>query len=284
MINFRNVRWKNFLSTGNSFTEIQLDQNNTSLIVGENGAGKSTILDALCFGLFGKPFRVISKSQLVNTINDREAVVEVEFNIGTKEWKIIRGIKPNTFEIYCDDILINQDANSRDYQKYLEQNILRLNYRSFTQVVILGSSTFIPFMQLKAAHRREVVEEILDIKIFSIMAMLMKQKIKDISDEIKELDYQFELAVEKIAMQQNYIDDMKANKDKIIKDKLDAFDNNQQVLNERTDEVSELETQSNELKEEIKDVDSVNRKLKKLNNVRATLIEKHKQLTKDVDF
>ena len=284
MINFRNVRWKNFLSTGNSFTEIQLDQNNTSLIVGENGAGKSTILDALCFGLFGKPFRVISKSQLVNTINDREAVVEVEFNIGTKEWKIIRGIKPNTFEIYCDDILINQDANSRDYQKYLEQNILRLNYRSFTQVVILGSSTFIPFMQLKAAHRREVVEEILDIKIFSIMAMLMKQKIKDISDEIKELDYQFELAVEKIAMQQNYIDDMKANKDKIIKDKLDAFDNNQQVLNERTDEVSELETQSNELKEEIKDVDSVNRKLKKLNNVRATLIEKHKQLTKDIDF
>ena len=284
MINFRSVRWKNFLSTGNTFTEIQLNKNNTSLIVGENGAGKSTILDALCFGLFGKPFRVISKSQLINTINDREAVVEVEFQIGTKEWKIVRGIKPNVFEIYCDDILVNQDANSRDYQKYLEQTVLRLNYRSFTQVVILGSSTFIPFMQLKAAHRREVVEEILDIKIFSIMAMLMKQKIKEISDEIKELDYQFELAVEKISMQQNYIDDMKANKDKIIKDKMDAFDNNQQVLNERTDEVGELETQSDELKEEIKDVDNVNRKLKKLNNLRATLIEKHKQLTKDVEF
>ena len=212
MINFKTVRWKNFLSTGNQFTEIPLDKNATTLIVGENGAGKSTILDALCFSLFGKPFRVISKSQLVNSINDRETVVEVEFSIGTKEWKIVRGIRPNTFEIYCDNILINQDANSRDYQKFLEQNVLRLNYRSFTQVVILGSSTFVPFMQLKASHRREVVEEILDIKIFSIMGMLLKQKIKDIADEIKELDYQFELAVEKIAMQQNYFDDMKANK------------------------------------------------------------------------
>ena len=167
MIHFEKIRWKNFLSTGNNFTEIHLDRQSTTLIVGENGAGKSTILDALCFSLFGKPFRVISKSQLVNTINDRETVVEVEFNIGTKEWKIVRGIKPNKFEIWCDGIMINQEANARDYQKYLEQTVLRLNFRSFTQVVILGSSTFIPFMQLKAVHRREVVEEILDIKIFS---------------------------------------------------------------------------------------------------------------------
>ena len=166
MINFKYVRWKNFLSTGNNFTEIQLDKNPTTLIIGENGAGKSTILDALCFGLFGKPFRNISKMQMVNSINNSSTVVEVEFKIGTVEYKVIRSIKPNKFEIYQNNILINQDANARDYQKILEQQILKLNYRSFTQVVILGSSTFVPFMQLKARHRREVVEEILDIQIF----------------------------------------------------------------------------------------------------------------------
>ena len=284
MINFNCVRWKNFLSTGNTFTEIPLDKNATTLIVGENGAGKSTILDALCFSLFGKPFRVISKSQLVNSINDRETVVEVEFSIGTKEWKIIRGIRPNIFEIYCDNILVNQDANSRDYQKFLEQNVLRLNYRSFTQVVILGSSTFVPFMQLKASHRREVVEEILDIKIFSIMGMLLKQKIKDLTDEIKELDYQFELAVEKISMQQNYIDDMKANKEQIILEKQMTHKNNKSVLDERTEEFDFIGEENIDLMKQTDDHDTVKGKLQKFNNLRATLIEKHKQLTKDAEF
>jgi DNA repair exonuclease SbcCD ATPase subunit len=284
MINFNCVRWKNFLSTGNTFTEIPLDKNATTLIVGENGAGKSTILDALCFSLFGKPFRVISKSQLVNSINDRETVVEVEFSIGTKEWKIIRGIRPNIFEIYCDSILVNQDANSRDYQKFLEQNVLRLNYRSFTQVVILGSSTFVPFMQLKASHRREVVEEILDIKIFSIMGMLLKQKIKDLTDEIKELDYQFELAVEKISMQQNYIDDMKANKEQIILEKQMTYKNNKSVLDERTEEFDFIGEENIDLMKQTDDHDTIKGKLQKFNNLRATLIEKHKQLTKDAEF
>ena len=174
MIIFKYVRWKNFLSTGNSFIEIQLDRNPTTLIVGENGAGKSTVLDALCFGLFGKPFRTISKKQLLNSINDSNCVVEIDFKIGTKSFKVIRGIKPNIFEIYINGKMYNQDANARDYQKYLEQQILKLNYRSFTQVVILGSSTFVPFMQLRARHRREVVEEILDIQIFSLMNMLLK--------------------------------------------------------------------------------------------------------------
>ena len=162
MIHFNYVRWKNFLSTGNNFTEIQLDKNSTTLIIGENGAGKSTILDAICFGLFGKPFRNINKGQLLNSVNASNCLVEVEFKVGGKDIKVIRGIKPNTFEIYINGKMYNQDANVRDYQKYLEQQILKLNYRSFTQVVILGSSTFVPFMQLRARHRREVVEELLD--------------------------------------------------------------------------------------------------------------------------
>ena len=183
MIHFETVRWKNFLSTGNNFTEIQLDRNSTTLIIGENGAGKSTILDALCFGLFGKPFRNINKPQLLNSVNGSAALVEVEFRVGTKKVLIRRGIKPNIFEIYVNGKLYNQDANSRDYQKYLEQQILKLNYRSFTQVVILGSSTFSPFMQLKSKQRREVVEEILDIQIFSLMNMILKTQLKTVVDD-----------------------------------------------------------------------------------------------------
>ena len=169
MINFKKVRWKNFLSTGNTFTEIDLTKNSTTLIIGENGSGKSTILDALCFGLFGKPFRTINKSQLINSINTSGLVVEVDFRIGSRNYKVVRGIKPNVFEIYNNGNPMNQEASVRDYQKILEQQILKLNYRSFTQVVILGSSTFIPFKQLKARHRREVVQEILDIQIFSLI-------------------------------------------------------------------------------------------------------------------
>ena len=216
MITFKYVRWKNFLSTGNNFTEIQLDRSPSTLIIGDNGAGKSTILDALCFGLFGKPFRPISKTQLLNSINQRDCVVEVEFMTQNKSVKVVRSIKPNKFEVYVDDVMINQDASARDYQKHLEQQVLKLNYKSFTQVVILGSSTFVPFMQLSAKARREVVEDILDIRIFSLMNMILKGRLKDLSSDINDNRYQLDLYKEKISLQQKYIKDLEGNKDTLI--------------------------------------------------------------------
>tara|TARA_Y100000361_G_scaffold127289_1_gene121630 strand:+ start:1265 stop:2974 length:1710 start_codon:yes stop_codon:yes gene_type:complete len=284
MINFKYVRWKNFLSTGNNFTEIQLDKQPTTLIIGENGAGKSTILDALCFGLFGKPFRNISKMQMVNSINNSSTVVEVEFKIGTVEYKILRSIKPNKFEIYQNNILINQDANARDYQKILEQQILKLNYRSFTQVVILGSSTFVPFMQLKARHRREVVEEILDIQIFSTMNLILKQRIKIILDDIRENDYQYQLASEKISFQENHIADLKDNKEKIIKQKQNLIEENKKEISIRLLSKKDIETQNENFLSAIEDKSKVETKSGKLKDIQSTLVEKHKTHTSMINF
>ena len=284
MIHFETVRWKNFLSTGNNFTEIQLDRNSTTLIIGENGAGKSTILDALCFSLFGKPFRSINKPQLLNSINDSAAVVEVEFRIGTKKVKVIRGIKPNVFEIHVNGKLYNQDANSRDYQKYLEQQILKLNYRSFTQVVILGSSTFVPFMQLKARHRREVVEEILDIQIFSLMKMLLKHKLKNISDDIRDIDYQVELTTEKVGLQEKYIDDVKKNKDKLIEEKNNLIAGNEEEIFSRKAIIKKLQQENDNLLSQISDNDKVKNSYNKLRDIKSTLVEKHKAHARVVRF
>jgi DNA repair exonuclease SbcCD ATPase subunit len=188
MIEFKSVQWKNFLSTGNSPNKVLLNKSPTTLIIGKNGEGKSTILDALCFSLFGKPFRNINKGQLVNSINGKNCLVEIELSIGTKDYKIIRGIKPNIFEIWCDGDLLNQDAASRDYQKVLEQQILKLNYKTFTQVVILGSASFVPFMQLPTTQRREVIEDILDIRIFSTMNQLLKEKAQETKDAIFKIE------------------------------------------------------------------------------------------------
>ena len=278
------MKWKNFLSTGNTFIEIHLDKNPTTLIIGENGAGKSTILDAMCFVLFGKPFRIINKAQLVNSVNNRETIVEIEFKVRTRDYKVIRGIRPNKFEIYCNGEMVNQDANSRDYQKYLEQNILKLNYRSFTQVVILGNSTFIPFMQLRAKHRREVVEEILDIKIFSLMNMILKNKIKDLTDSLRDINYQYELTFEKIGLQENYIDDLKKNKNKIIKDKTTLLAGNQEEIFNKTKQKGEIKTENESLLNDIDDKVKTEDKLQKLNNIRSTLVEKHKQHSGMIGF
>ena len=284
MIHFETVRWKNFLSTGNNFTEIQLDRNSTTLIIGENGAGKSTILDALCFGLFGKPFRNINKPQLLNSVNGSAALVEVEFRVGTKKVKVVRGIKPNIFEIHVNGKLYNQDANSRDYQKYLEQQILKLNYRSFTQVVILGSSTFIPFMQLKSKQRREVVEEILDIQIFSLMNMILKTKLKTIVDDMHEVDYQYNLTKEKITLQEKYIDEMFMHREKLIQDKTSLIGGNEEEVFKKNLDIK-LHTEKNiELLNQITDNDSVNTKHSKLKDIQSQLKEKHRAHTKLVGF
>jgi len=284
LINFKYVRWKNFLSTGNQPTEIQLDKNPTTLIIGENGAGKSTVLDALCFGLFGKPFRTISKNQLVNSINNGSTVVEIEFTIGSVEYKVVRCIKPNKFEIYQNGKMMNQEANVRDYQKILEQNILKLNYGSFTQVVILGSSTFIPFMQLKARHRREVVEEILDIKIFSTMNLILKGKLKTVLEDIRDIDYQYDLSSEKIGLQENLIADLQQNKDKIVKQKQETVDLNKKEVSNRVEEKDKLEKQNEILLSSISDKDKIENKHSKLKEFRATLNEKHKSHTSMINF
>ena len=284
MINFKCVRWKNFLSTGNQFIEIQLDRNPTTLIIGENGAGKSTILDALCFGLFGKPFRTISKNQLVNSVNNGSTVVEVEFTIGTVEYKVIRCIKPNKFEIYQNGKLMSLEANVRDYQKILEQQILKLNYRSFTQVVILGSSTFVPFMQLSARHRREVVEEILDIQIFSVMNILLKQKLKGIVDELREVDYEYNLISEKISLQENYIDDIQKNKDDIIKEKESSFRVNKYHIREKTEEIVSLESDSKLLADDLIGEEQNKEKRSKLKDISVTLNDKFDRNRKMIFF
>ena len=277
MVTFTTVRWKNFLSTGNAFTEIQLDQNPSTLIIGENGAGKSTILDALCFVLFNKPFRQISKSQLLNSINQREAVVEIEFTTQNKKVKIIRGIKPNIFEIYVDDVMINQNANAKDYQKHLEQQILKFNYRSFTQVVILGSSTFVPFMQLNSKARREVVEDILDIKIFSLMNLVLKTKVKEVNTNLTDSNYATDLTKSKIEIQEKYIEDTKNNRKNLLSEKTNIVDaNNDDIqFNKRKEE--DLQEKNQTLLESISGEDDTIKKRDKLKGYQFTLKDKHRR-------
>jgi len=284
VITFKYVRWKNFLSTGNQFTEIQLDRSPTTLIIGENGAGKSTILDALCFGLFNKPFRNISKSQLVNSVNGSASVVEVEFIVGGKKVKVLRGIKPNKFEVYVNDKMINQDANARDYQKHLEQQIMGLNYRSFTQVVILGSSTFVPFMQLSTKARREVVEDILDIKVFSLMNFLLKNKNKELNEEIRNVEYQYDLSKEKIAMQEKFIAEVVNNKSAIIDENKQKINDNNSTISTRNENIKKLETEKEALSYDAEEHAKIEQKLKKLSKAEAALENRKAEHDRQIEF
>ena len=248
MIVFKSVCWKNFLSTGNSPNKILLDKSPTTLIIGKNGEGKSTILDALCFALFGKPFRNINKGQLVNSINGKGCVVEIEFTINGKEYRVLRGIKPNIFEIYVNDDLMNQDAAARDYQKVLEQQILKLNYKTFTQVVILGSASFVPFMQLSTAMRREVIEDILDIRIFSTMNQLLKEKANDTKAEISRIETEITTAKTKVDGQSLLIKTLTDAKSDSIKSLLSKIENNNQQILSCEGAVASLVTEITTLK------------------------------------
>ena len=240
MIQFKSCRWKNFLSTGNDYININLEKSPTTLIVGQNGSGKSTLLDALSFCLFGKPHRDINKNQLINSVNGKKTIVEVEFEIGSKLFKIVRGIKPNKFEIYKDGKIINQASNARDYQKFLEQNILKLNHKSFHQIVVLGSSSFIPFMQLPAWSRREVIEDLLDIGIFSKMNQLLRERNANIKDQLVDLGHRLELTKTKMASQEKYIKDLQGiNKDQ-INQKRDSIRTHKQEINTLFDESKKL--------------------------------------------
>jgi DNA repair exonuclease SbcCD ATPase subunit len=284
MIIFEKIRWKNFLSTGQQFTEVDLQESPTTLIVGNNGAGKSTILDALCFVLFNKPFRKINKPQLLNSVNERELVVEVEFHIGSVDYKIVRGLKPALFEIYRNNELVDQNAANKDYQKHLEQSILKLNFKSFTQVVILGSSTFVPFMQLPAAHRREVIEDLLDIQIFSQMNSLLKERLKDVKDEQRQCEYELELAQQKVDMQVRNIENLEQVDAKHVEDKQERFIKNENRVVDIHSRVKELNGWITEIEPEILKLDVAVEKHEKFKVMRTKLISKFDQSKKDYDF
>jgi len=283
-LQFKTIRWCNFLSTGSQFTEVKLDTSPTTLIVGENGSGKSTILDALCYALFNKAFRDVNKPQLCNSINGKGMVVEVEFCIGSKEYKIVRGVKPNLFEIYLNDVLINQDAAARDYQKYLEDHVLKLNYKSFTQIVILGSASFTPFMQLPTAHRREVIEDLLDIKIFSVMNDALKEKQAGLKVKLTDLDNKIELGKSKVKLQQSYIATLeqdKQKKSKEIEETISHSNNQIELFTANVDSVSSLvET----LKETITDNAECELKEKQLLSLAGKLESKLEKIKKEVSF
>ena len=279
MIVFKSVQWKNFLSTGNSPNKVNLNSHATTLIVGKNGEGKSTILDALCFGLFGKPFRNIKKSQLVNSINGKNCVVEIEFAIGNSNYKIVRGTKPNLFDIFLNGDLVNQDAAVRDYQKVLEQQILKLNYKTFTQVVILGSASFVPFMQLPAGQRREVIEDILDIRVFSTMNGILKEKITETKSELSEIETKLKLITEKAKAQQKIIDSLTDTKNQNIKTLQDKIKANNDTIGQKSDAAMTLINQIGDLQKDIQNKDAILRDI----DICKTNISKFNQKDSTID-
>lgn len=284
MITFQCVRWKNFLSTGNSFTEINFLKSSSTLIIGNNGAGKSTILDALCFALFGKPFRKINKPQLLNSINQQQGVVEVEFLVGKKQYKVVRGIKPNVFEVYCDGVMVDQDAKAKDYQDHLEKFILKINYKSFTQVVILGSASFVPFMQLSPADRRAIIEDLLDIQIFSSMNMIVKEKMVAIKDTSGKNKYAMDLTSEKIKMQQSSIEEHKKHSDAEIKKKQKEIENSESQVNKLTADIKLIQKHIDVLNNKISDKLTTEKKSSKLIQLESKLETKLRKLEKEEKF
>jgi DNA repair exonuclease SbcCD ATPase subunit len=284
MISFEKIRWKNFLSTGNQFTEIDLTNSPTTLVIGTNGAGKSTLLDALTFSLFGKPYRKINKPQLLNTVNEKDCLVEVEFNISNNKWKIVRGIKPNIFEIYKNGKSLDQHASANDQQKWFEQSVLKMNYKSFTQIVILGSSTFIPFMQLSASHRREVIEDLLDIKIFSSMNSLIKERIRSFRDEIRTLELKKDSFKDKVSMQENFIKQIEDSSQFDIdqrRNRIEKIENEILALEDQSKRTNALVAKKQKELEVFIDSSA---KVRKLTNLLSKIEQKKESLGKESNF
>ena len=274
----------NLLSTGNKYTEVFLNKSPTTLIIGENGSGKSTILDALCFGLFNKPFRNITKPQLLNSINGKNALVEIEFSIGKKDYKIVRGIKPNKFEIFLNDELLNQDAAARDYQKYLEEHVLKLNYKSFTQIVILGSASFTPFMQLTTNARREIIEDLLDIKVFSTMNEVLKDKASDVKSKIQDAETNITIAKNKAETQQEYIQKLEADREKQVSHLKRETANVEIKINEIGNDIQAHTNIIDSKVVEIDDYDTISKRQTKLTNIRTKLLDKIKRAKDEINF
>lgn len=284
MILFKEIRYKNFLSSGNHFTKINLDTSKDTLIVGQNGAGKSTILDALTFSLFSKPFRKVNKPQLVNSVNERDCLVEILFVIGTTEYKVVRGIKPNIFEIYKDGSKFNEDCDAKEQQQFLEKQILKLNYKSFTQIVILGSASFVPFMQLSAAHRREVIEDLLDISVFSSMSEIIKGRLKDSKDGLKVLELKKESVADKILMQKRFIKTLEESSQNDITSKQEEIQLLDQESGDYQIKIADLLEESEDLQTAIQGFTSSGDTVKKLNQFKAKLQTKELSSSKDIKF
>ena len=284
MIIFKTIKWKNFLSTGQAWTEMDLERHKSTLVIGDNGAGKSTFLDALSYGLYGKPFRRINKPQLINTINRKDLQVEVSFKIGKHNYLVKRGMKPNKFEIWQNGTMINQDAAARDYQDYLEKHILKLTHKSFSQIVVLGSSTFVPFMQLSSMHRREVIEDLLDLQIFSLMNTLLKDRLQENDETLRECDYRLKLIGEKIKLTKDHIADLEA-------DNVNRVNGTKLIIKENTAEINALKGSASEyeekvaiLQKEISDLNSVRERYEKLKTIRVKLNSKLAEYKKEISF
>lgn len=284
MIVFKTIRWKNLLSTGNIFTEINLNETQNALIIGENGAGKSTILDAICFVLFGKAFRKITKPLLVNSVNGKNCEVQIEFNTNGKEYKVIRGIKPNTFEIYCDDTLLNQDSSSKDYQEHLEKFILKMNYKSFTQIVILGAASFTPFMQLSPADRRTVIEDLLDIQIFSTMNVLVKQKLMENRSSLERNRIELSSKEEKKIFVEKTLKSLKTNNEERLASLQTQFNTHKESEKKIQEEIVDLEKKSDELLQSVAEHDNLRNKHKKLIALQSKIETNLKTHTKEHAF
>lgn len=287
MILFKYIRWKNILSTGNSWTEIKLNKSKSTLIVGENGSGKSTILDALSWSLYGKAFRKVNKVQMINSINGKGAEVQVEFMIGKDNYQVNRTIKKygsSMFEILKNGKLVDQAANSRDYQEHLERQILKMNHRSFCQIVVLGSATFMPFMQLSAQHRREVIEDLLDIEIFTTMNTLLKEKVSTNKDSLQQVVYDTDILNEKIDLQNQYLKTVKDDNDKRIQQHHDKIEKSRSEIRDYEQQIEELNTQVHNLSEQIADKDSVSKKKKKIEQLEYKLKDKIASLEKEIQF